>query len=107
MTNRSIVTVIILSLVTCGIYTIYWTYVSAQELNNKESENPLTNYIIAILLSVITCGIYGIYWWFKFYKKVDSVTGEDNFLVNFILMFFGLSIVSMAIAQNSFNNSSK
>ena len=104
MTKRSIVTVIILSLVTCGIYTIYWTYVSAQELNNKESENPLTNYIIAILLSVITCGIYGIYWWFKFYKKVDSVTGEENFLVNFILMFLGLSLVSMAISQNAFNN---
>ncbi len=104
MTKRNVVTVIILSLVTCGIYAIYWTYVTTQELNNREGNNPLTNYIVAILLSLVTCGIYGIYWWFMFFKKVDSVTGESNFLVNFILMFFGLSIVSMAIAQSSFNN---
>ena len=106
MTNRSVVKVIIFSLITCGIYAIYWTYVSTEELNRQERENPLTNYIISILLSFVTCGIYGIYWWFKFFKKVDTVTGEENFLVNFILMIFGLSIVSMAIAQNSFNNSS-
>lgn len=103
MKNRSVVAVIIFSLITCGLYSIYWHYVVAQELNAKEPNDPLMNYIGAIILSIITCGIFMIYWNFKFYKKVDSVFGEDNFIVNFLLSLFGFSIVSQAIVQNSIN----
>ena len=104
MKERSVVSVLLLSIFTCGIYAIYWTYATAKELNEKEPEEPLMNYILAILLGIITCGIYSIYWMFKFYKKVDSVTGEDNFVLNFILSLIGLNLVSTCIVQNSINN---
>jgi hypothetical protein len=104
MTKRDILSVILLSIFTCGIYSIYWMYVSAEQLNSLESEEPLTNYILAIVLGILTCGIYSIYWQYKFYKKVDSVTSENNLVINFILSILGLSLVSMAIAQTSFNN---
>jgi drug/metabolite transporter (DMT)-like permease len=104
MTERSVIKVLLLSIFTCGIYFIYWEYVTAQELNNKEPEEPLMNYILAILLGIVTCGIYGIYWSFKFYKKVDNVTGENNLIVNFILSLLGLNLVSTCIVQNSINN---
>ena len=104
MKERSVVSVLLLSIFTCGIYDIYWTYVMAEDLNEREPEDPLMNYILSILLSIITCGIYGIYWLYKFYKKIDSVTGEDNFVLNFILSLIGLSLVSTCIVQNSVNN---
>lgn len=104
MKERSVVSVLLLTIFTCGIYGIYWTYVMTEDLNEREPEDPLMNYILSILLSIITCGIYGIYWLYKFYKKIDSVTGEDNFVLNFILSLIGLNLVSTCIVQNSVNN---
>lgn len=105
MKNRSVVSVILLSIFTCGIYSIYWTYVTAEDLNSEDSNEPLMNYILAILLSVITCGIYGIYWNYKFYQKADRVTGANNLILNFILSLFGFSIVSTAVVQDQINKS--
>ncbi|HRF70546.1 MAG: DUF4234 domain-containing protein [Anaeroplasmataceae bacterium] len=103
MQNRSVVTVVLLSIFTCGIYSIYWFYVTANELNNEKPEDPLMNYILAILLGIVTCGIYLLYWDYKFYKKVDEVTGSNDAIVNFVVSLFLTSIVGMAIAQNSIN----
>lgn len=104
MKIRSVVSVILLSIFTCGIYSIYWTYVMAEDLNQKEPKDPLMNYILAILLGFVTCGIYTIYWMYKFYKKLDSVTGENNCVLNLILTLLFSSIVGSAIAQSSVNN---
>lgn len=107
MKNRSVLSVVLLSLFTCGIYQIYWMYVTTEDLNANEPEEPLTNYIVAILLSIVTCGIYGIYWMYKFYKKVDSVAKTDDLLLSLLLSLFVSSIIGMAIAQNSLNKISE
>ncbi len=103
MTYRNVITVLILSIITCGIYTLYWFYVTAEELNNEDSNDHLANYVVALLLSCVTCGIYGLYWNYKFYKKVDSVTGEDNCIINFVLSIFLTPLAGMAIAQSAIN----
>ena len=57
---------LLLGIVTCGIYGIYYFYGYVKDLNKvcegdgKESKN----YIVVLLLSMITCGIYGLYWWY-------------------------------------------
>lgn len=104
MKTRNVVSVLILSIITCGIYSIYWYYVNTEALNEKDSEEPLMNYIVAILLGVVTCGIYEIYWLYKFYKKMDKVTGTNNCLLNFLLSIFLTSLVGVAIAQSSVND---
>lgn len=103
MTKRSVLTVILLSIVTCGIYSIYWYYQTANELNACEEQDQLPNYIVAILLSFVTCGIYGIYWLYKFYKKVDTVCGTNDLLINLLLSLFVSPLIGMGIAQNSCN----
>ncbi|ETP73224.1 hypothetical protein UYO_0690 [Lachnospiraceae bacterium JC7] len=62
--DRSIWMYIILSIVTCGIYSIYFLYKLIQDVNiamagDGEETAGIVKYI---LLSVITCGIYGWYW---------------------------------------------
>lgn len=104
MQKRDVIIVILLSIFTCGIYQIYWFYVNAQSLNQEEPSDPLMNYIGALFLGLVTCGIYSIFWMYKFYKKLDSVLGEDNCILNFILSLFCSPIVGTAIAQNSINN---
>ena len=104
MTKRGVMTVILLSIFTCGIYAIYWYYVTAEELNRVEQKEPITNYILAIVFGIFSCGLYLIFWQYKFYKKIDAVTGETNMTINFVLSLLGLSIVSQAIVQSSINN---
>lgn len=105
MIKRSVINVILFSILTCGIYSIYWFYVTAEELNSAErTQEPLMNYIVALLLGIITCGIFEIYWTYKFFKKVDAYTGKDNWLVNFLLSIFLTPVVGMALAQDNINN---
>lgn len=105
MKNRSVLSVILFSIITCGIYSLYWLYVNAEDLNEKETGEPkLMNFICAILLGFITCSIYTIYWYFKFYKKLDKYVGSDNCLINLLLTLFFTPIVGIAIAQSSVNN---
>lgn len=103
MTKREIIQLILFSLLSCGIYLIYWYYVTAEELNMKDSEDPLLNYVAAFLLGLVTCGIFLIYWQYKFYRKMEKVVQSDVFFISFILCILGLSLVSAAIAQDTMN----
>lgn len=103
MTKREIVVVILLSIFTCGIYQIYWMYVTAEEMNLGDPREPLMNYLLAILLGFVTCGIYLIYWEYKFYQKLDYITAKDNLLLCFLLSLLVSPVIGIAIAQNSIN----
>jgi len=58
--KREPVLVLLLPLVTCGIYVFYWWYVTGTEIKNavgREDINPGLD----LLLGILTCGIYYIY----------------------------------------------
>ena len=79
--DRSLLMVILLSLVTCGIYGIYFYYVMVNDLNEvSSSKDPETwkspNYLLVMLLSVVTCGFYSFYWLYKVGNTIQK-TGED------------------------------
>ena len=40
---------------------------------------------------------------YKFYRKVDDVTRENNCILNLVLSLFFSGIIGMAIVQNSLN----
>lgn len=104
MTKREIVTVVLLGIFTCGIYQLYWFYVTSEQVNMEENERPpLLNYVLAILLGLLTCGIFTIYWYYMLYKKLDKLTGDDNTVLNFLLSIFATPIAGMALAQNQIN----
>ena len=60
--QRSFLTYILLSLITCGIYSIIFWYNYTDDLNRicKGDGKETKNYILVLILSFITCGIY--YW---------------------------------------------
>ncbi|MCQ2484834.1 MAG: DUF4234 domain-containing protein [Clostridia bacterium] len=107
--NRNIVTCIILSLVTCGIYGIYWYFCIVNDLNTaSESKDDMSAGMI-VFLSIITCGIYGWIWLYKAGEKVDSIkvrrglSPSNSGLLYILLAIFGLSIVDYALIQNELN----
>lgn len=62
--NRSFAMYLLLSIVTCGIYPIFFWYSFSQDVNricNGDGKNT-QNYLIVILLSIVTCGIYMFIW---------------------------------------------
>ena len=71
MTQRSIPICIILSIVTCGIYGIYWFVVLTDDVNAVAGDTQAPSGVVCFLLSLVTCGIYGLYW---NYKQGDSLS---------------------------------
>lgn len=104
--QRNLALAIILSLVTCGLYTIYWFIVLTDETNQMTGRQYASGGV-ALLLSIVTCGIYGIYWNYKLGEKVDVIKGNPNGssgILFLILSIFGLSFVNFIIAQDAMNS---
>ncbi|HEY0004801.1 MAG TPA: DUF4234 domain-containing protein [Pyrinomonadaceae bacterium] len=67
--KRDPVMVLVLTLLTCGIYAIWWYYTYATEVKDalgREDLNPLTD----LLLGFVTCGVWAIYAFFYKYPQL-------------------------------------
>ena len=105
--KRSIGTCILLSIITCGIYGIYWMYLLVK---NTRSIQKNTDKCTGEMLCLIFVPFYSLYWWYTRGEKVRQGFTEHNYnatgggVVYLVLAIFGLSIVSMAIMQSNFNS---
>lgn len=108
ITKRDVAIAVILSIVTCGIYGIYWMVVMTDESNRVSGDNT-TSGGMALLLTIVTCGIYGIYWNYKMGKKMyeagckHNKTISDNSILYLILSLVGFSIVNYCLIQSDLN----
>lgn len=110
--KRDIVVAVILSIVTCGIYGIYWFVVMTDESNRVSGDNT-TSGGMALLLTIVTCGIYSIYWNYKMGKKMYEAGKKynkdisDNSILYLILSLIGFSIISYCLIQSDLNKFSE
>ena len=65
MQQKSLPLCIVLSIVTCGIYGIYWFICMTNDSNQLSNQTNAPSGGIAFLLTLVTCNIYGIYWAYK------------------------------------------
>ena len=72
--DRSLAAYILLSLVTCGIYGLYFFYKLAKDVNTMcEGDGENTPGLAAfILLSYVTCGFYAYYWYYKVGNRLQA-----------------------------------
>lgn len=103
--QRSIALCIILSIITCGIYGIYWMIVLNDEINAASGEVNAPSGGMVFLLSLVTCGIYSLYWMYKMGERCDRIKGypANSGVVYLLLGIFCLSIVSYALMQDTLN----
>ena len=95
MTKRSVVAVVLLSIVTFGIYAIVWMVKTKGEMVKCGAEIPTAWLLIVPIAS--------IYWSWKFAGGVEHVTrGKQSQVIAFILMFV-LGVIGMAIIQAELN----
>lgn len=103
---RSLVTAILLSIITCGIYSIYWFVSLTNEMNKASGRANDTSGGAAFLFGLVTCGIYYYFWSYQMGEKRDIVakeSGSSNILY-LVLSLFGFGIVVYCLAQHALNN---
>lgn len=106
-TQRNIAVCIILSIVTCGIYGLYWFICITNEVNTLSNEEG-TSGGIALLLTIVTCNIYGIYWGYKMGEKLDAVRARygqpaGSLSTMYLVICIFCPIVTYALVQNELN----
>lgn len=106
--KREIVTCVLLTIVTCGIYGIIW-FINLTDDIAKLAEDSELSGGKAFLFTLLTCGIYGIYWAYKIGKDIYEVQNKrnlpatDNSVLYLVLELFGLGIVTYCLAQSEVN----
>lgn len=106
--ERNIAMCIVLSIVTCGIYGLYW-YICLTDDTNTAANADGPSGIMALVLTLVTCGIYGWFWAYKQGEKISTaqeshgLSVSDNKILYLILQLFGLGIVAWVLMQNELN----
>ena len=99
--------VILLSIITCGIYGLYWIYKFGDELKEYTERTDINPGLD--LLFCILCFPYTIYWIYKYGTILNQASNGpdagmgDEVILYILLAVFGLGIVSMAIMQSKAN----
>ena len=108
-TVRSVPMVVVLNIVTCFIYNIYWVYKTTDEIKNfmeREDINPT----LELILYIVTCGLYSYYWLYKYgkivYLEMTKKAGLDNTedsTALLLILNFVMFIIPPAILQDKLN----
>jgi len=108
--KRSVIAVILFTLLTGGIYGIYFIYTTTNDLNELTDDYRLRPGW-TLLFGLITCGLYMFYWWYRINDLVMAAQAQalrpyrsDNRLLFIVLRIFGLSVINMAILQADLND---
>ena len=101
--KRNIVTAIILSIITCGIYGIYWVIMLAREAVSVK--DPADNGLLEIILMLFISPV-GFFLAEKKFAEGCAAKGiqhTDNSILYLILGLIGFGIVNYCMMQNDLN----
>jgi hypothetical protein len=107
--RASIPIYLILTIVTCGIFNLYWNYRQMVACNDLLRRREF-GFWVWVLLSLITCGIYHIYYQYKMGAAIVEIqrnAGVEMFdklpLISVFGTILGFSIVVDCIHQHEIN----
>lgn len=100
---------LILTLVTCGIFNLYWNYRQMEACNGLLDRIEF-RFGYWILFSLLTCGIYHIYYQYKMGSAIVEIQRtcrkpvfDQLPVISVIVTVLGLSIVVDCIHQHEIN----
>ena len=92
---RNPVRELVLGMVTCGFYALYWMFTAVNEVNAALGEERF-NFMKEIGLSIVTCGLWGYYCLWRFSESVVEVQNKAGVQpamdapILFVTALFGL-----------------
>ena len=106
MKKRSPALGILFTIITGGIYGIYWFIKLTNDSNTLAPGNKCASGGLAFLFSLITGGVYTLYWFYKLGNKVGEMSGEKSHGVLYLLLtlFTGIGgVICYCLAQSAVN----
>ena len=70
--RRDFVKMLLLSIVTLGIYSIYWQYLFVKDLKKVAGDDAIRGYVSALLMPIVTFGIYSLYYLYAMSEAVNK-----------------------------------
>lgn len=93
--KRNIVLVYVFSIITLGIYAIYWMVSTKNEMNELGAEIP-TAWLLIIPIA-------NLYWVYKYCEGFATKAKKDNNTILWFLLFIIIGIIMPAIVQSELN----
>jgi magnesium-transporting ATPase (P-type) len=93
--RRNVVAVIILSLITFGIYCIYWTYQTKEEINSLGAKIP-TAWLMIVPIA-------HFYFYYKYCEGFSTFVKKDNSPILWFLLFLVISPIAIIFIQLELN----
>lgn len=92
---------ILLTIITGGIYLIYWTCSFQNQLKAKTGNG--FGWLGHLLMIIFTAGIYYIYWQYAAGKRLAKLGASDNSILYLIFCFVALSWLNPYLMQSQAN----
>lgn len=107
--KNSVPVYLLLSLVTCGLFGIYWNYIIMQACNDLLEKKEF-DFISWFFLTIITCGIFNLYYKYKLGRAITEIQqakGKPPFYnlptISLLVTILDFGIVVNCIHQNEIN----
>lgn len=101
MKKRNIFVMILLTIITLGIYQIYWTC-SFQNQLKKETNEGFGGFGHLVML-IVTFGIYSIYWQYAAGARLAKLGATNHGVMYLIFCFVFLSWLNPFLMQSQAN----
>ncbi|MDE7330469.1 MAG: DUF4234 domain-containing protein [Clostridia bacterium] len=98
MKKRNVGLAVLFSIISFGIYAIYWFICLTNDSNTLNPDEKTASGGLAFLFTIISFGIYGWYWNYKLGKKL---TGSGTLYL--VLSIIGFAWVNYILAQLEIN----
>ncbi len=96
---RNIVLVYIYTIITFGIYGIYWMVSTKEEINSKGAQIP-TAWLLIVPIA-------NLYWIYKYCEGFAEKIKKDNNTLLWFVLYILLGIIMPAIVQSELNKLAK
>ena len=73
--KRDVATLILLSFITCGIYSLFFWWGYIKDINKvcEGDGKKSPNYLVVFLLTILTFGLYDFYWSYKQGNRLQAI----------------------------------
>ena len=97
--SRNIFLIYFLSIITFGIYGLYWVVSTKKELNSLGASIP-TAWLLIIPIA-------NLYWIYKYCEGFAEYAKKDNNTILWFILYLLVSIIMPAIVQSELNKIAK
>lgn len=82
--DRSFIKLLLLSIVTLGIYEIWHQHHWTKDINTLCKDDGKNNegVLLYVLLTLVTCGLFPIFWWFKAADRLSRAGVRESVAVD-------------------------